>query len=105
LLPLLPFVAGGVTALKTIDSKALSAVCRQNSKLYISENSQTDPPSREVDFPEALIDELDLEDLSASENSEHISFPETVTPDPQTLMVLENEVATKRQQTATNGNT
>ena len=104
LLPLLPFVAGGVTALKPMESKALSPVCRQNSKVYISENFEADPPAREADFPEALIDELDLENLSASENSENISFPETATPDPQTLMVLGNDAATngnKRQQTAT----
>jgi hypothetical protein len=104
LLPLLLFVAGGVTALKAIDSKGLSVVCRQNSKVYISESFEGDPLARETDFSEALIDELDLEDLSASENSENISFPETATPDPQTHTALRNDAATKRQQTATNGN-
>jgi hypothetical protein len=107
LLPLLPFVAGGVTALKPIDDKALSPVCRQNSKVYISENFDADSHVREANFPEALIDEFDsessVENLSASKNSENISFPKTATPDPQIHTVLGNQAATKRQQTATPG--
>jgi hypothetical protein len=105
LLPLLPFVAGGVTALKPIDSNALSPVCRQNTKVYISENSELDSLAHTENFSDGFIDEIDSENLSASENLENISFPETATPNPQTLTALGNDVATKRQQTATNGNT
>ena len=135
LLPLLPFVAGGVTALKATPDKGLSGVCRQNSKVYISGNSEADPLPREADFPEALIDEFgnkclqisecykslislvpdedlrDSEKMAADESAQweeeekNIGFGKTATPDLQTHTALEKQAATKRQQTATNGNT
>jgi hypothetical protein len=46
-----------------------------------------------------------LENLSTSENLENIGFEKTATPDSQTYTALENQATTKRQQTATNGNT
>jgi hypothetical protein len=134
LLPLLPFVAGGVTALNAIDQKGLSAVCRQNSKVYISENSEADSLAYTEDFPKGFIDEfgkscsqisesykswmevVPAESLEESakraadearqweETEKDIGLGKTATPNPQTHTALENEVATKRQQTATNGN-
>ena len=105
LLPLLPFVAGGVTALKPIEDKALSAACRQNTKVYISENPDAKFLVHTETFSDGLIDEIDSENLSASQNPENMSFPEMATLEPQTLANQGNDAATKRQQTATNGNT
>jgi hypothetical protein len=128
---LLPFV----TALKPIDINALSPVCRQNSKVYTSENSEADSLARETDFPEVVIDELGnnclqisetynnlisvvpeenlraCEKMAADESAQweeekkYIGLGKTATPEPQTHTVLGNDAATKRQQTATNGNT
>lgn len=108
LLSLLSPVVGGVVALKSIEDKALSHVCVQNSKVYISENFETDSLAHTENFSDNLIDELDLEssldNLSESENLKNIHFPETTTLDPQTLTVLGKGTTTARQQTTTNDN-
>lgn len=134
LLPLLPFVAGGVTALNALPTKGLSEVCRQNSKVYISGNSEVDSPAHTEDFPKGLIDEFDKSCSQISENykklmsvvpeeilaasdkmaadesqqweetEKNIGLGKTATPTPQTHTALEKQAATKRQQTATNGN-
>ncbi|MEG4484842.1 DUF3987 domain-containing protein [Microcoleus sp. D2_18a_B4] len=134
LLSLLSPVVGGVVALKPIENKALSAVCCQNPKVYISENSQANSLAHTESISDGLIDEfteecsqisenynnlislvpnelLEASDKRAAdearqwkENSANMSFPEMTTLNPQTLTESEKPATTPRQQTTTNDN-